>query len=196
MRRIYFDLCTAMLRTGLLGYGGGPSTVPLIRFEAVTRYRWMTDEEFGDVLAIANALPGPIATKLAAYLGYRLKGTAGAIAGIAAHIFPSCLAMIVLVEFIQAFSSSAFIHGMIAAVVPVVSVMLAQMTYEFAVKAAAGLGKKWAIVLGVIVFALLQWFQLHPAIVIALFLGYGALHFKTISHFKKTKGKVRKEEAV
>ncbi|MEC0271458.1 chromate transporter, partial [Paenibacillus anseongense] len=80
----YVQIGMAMLRTGILGYGGGPSIVPLVRYEAVTRFQWMKDEEFMEVLAIANTLPGPIATKLAGYLGYRLKGTAGAAVGVLA----------------------------------------------------------------------------------------------------------------
>ncbi len=73
----YVQIAVAMCRTGILGYGGGPSVIPLIRHDAVTRYGWLTDDEFGETLAIANALPGPIATKMAAYLGYKLKGSGG-----------------------------------------------------------------------------------------------------------------------
>ncbi|KAF9113979.1 hypothetical protein BGX30_006751 [Mortierella sp. GBA39] len=130
-----------MFRTGILGYGGGPSTVPLIRHEAVSRYRWMADEEFGEVLAIANTLPGPIATKLAAYLGYRLKGTLGAL---------------------------------------------------FGEKAVKGLGKYMALACGVIAFVLLEWVQLHPAILIAIALAYGSVHFKVMGKLKETRK--RKEE--
>ena len=72
--KTHFDIAMAMLRTGVLGYGGGPSVIPLFRHEAVFRYKWIDDEEFGDILAFANALPGPIATKMAAQLGYRQKG--------------------------------------------------------------------------------------------------------------------------
>ena len=53
----YNGLVIGMVRTGILGYGGGPSVIPLIRYEAVTRYKWVSDEEFGEILAIANALP-------------------------------------------------------------------------------------------------------------------------------------------
>ena len=60
MGNSYKELTIAMLRTGILGFGGGPSVIPLIRYEAVSRYHWMRDEEFGEILAIANALPGPL----------------------------------------------------------------------------------------------------------------------------------------
>jgi chromate transporter len=96
MKNDYLDLSIAMFRTGMLGYGGGPATVPLIRHEAVTRYQWMNNDEFGEVLAIANALPGPIATKLAAYLGYNKKGVLGAIVSVLAHIMPTSIAMVAL----------------------------------------------------------------------------------------------------
>ncbi|MEK8128769.1 chromate transporter [Paenibacillus filicis] len=187
MIKPYGELCAAMLRTGLLGYGGGPATVPLIRYEAVTKYGWMNDEEFGEVLAIANALPGPIATKLAAYLGYRIKGSAGAVVGVVAHIAPTCIAMIALYEFINFFSSSPVIKGMIAAVVPVVAVMLGQMAYEFGEKAVKGMGRYAALGLGIAVWVLLEFVKLHPAIVIVACLAYGSVHFKLVGKWKQAR---------
>ncbi|MCY9661057.1 chromate transporter [Paenibacillus chondroitinus] len=181
----YVQIGMAMLRTGILGYGGGPSIVPLIRYEAVTRFQWMKDEEFMEVLAIANTLPGPIATKLAGYLGYRLKGTAGAAVGVLAHILPTCVAMVGLYSFIQFFSTSRVIKGMIAAVVPIVAVMLGVMAYEFGEKAIKGLGWVAGITFFVISFLLLQTFSVHPAIVIFLFLLYGAFHHKLKDKWKK-----------
>jgi len=179
----YWQIGAAMARTGILGFGGGPSIVPLIRYEAVTRYRWLTDEEFGEVLAIANALPGPIATKLAAYLGYRQKGSLGALVGVLSHIAPTSVAMVALYAFITFFSTSPVIRGMIAAVVPVVAVMLGVMAYEFGEKAVKGLGLYLGVALFALTFALLQFVDLHPAIVIAVFLGYGAFHHKVTARW-------------
>lgn len=176
-----------MFRTGILGYGGGPSIVPLIRYEAVTRYRWMSDEEFGESLAIANTLPGPIATKLAAYLGYRQKGWLGALVGIVSHIAPTSAAMIALYAFIDFFSTSTVVKGMIAAVVPVIAVMLGVMAYEFGEKAVRGLGWVLGTALFVIAFALLQLAALHPAMVIAAFLLYGSVHHKITERWRSRK---------
>ncbi|MBP1999890.1 chromate transporter [Paenibacillus shirakamiensis] len=187
--KTYWELSAAMARTGILGYGGGPSTVPLIRYEAVIRYGWVTDEEFGDVLAIANALPGPIATKLAAYLGYRLKKGPGALMGILAHILPSSIAMIALYAFINFFSTSPIIKGMIAAVVPVVAIMLAQMCYEFGEKAVKGLGIYAALSFILVSFVLLQLVNVHPAIVIIIALAYGSIHFRLVARLKGTRAK-------
>jgi chromate transporter len=185
----YAELAWAMGKTGILGYGGGPSVIPLIRYEAVTRYRWMDDEEFGEILAIANALPGPIATKMAAYLGYRRKGILGAIVAVLTHILPSALAMICLLSFVEYLSNSKVIQGMILAVMPVISVMLGVMAYEFAKRAYKGLGKIMVVVFCGISFVLLQLIPVHPAIVIVLFLAYGATHFQVIGRLKARRAK-------
>ncbi|MBW5448918.1 chromate transporter [Cohnella sp. CFH 77786] len=178
-----------MLRTGIFGFGGGPSVIPLIRYEAVSRYRWLDDDEFGEILAIANALPGPIATKMAAYLGYKQKGTLGALVSVAAHILPTCLAMVALLAVVNVASYSKAVEGMISAVMPVVAVMLGQMAYEFGEKAAKGLGKWLACLLFVLSFLMLQVISIHPAIVIVIFLAYGTFHFKLKNKADRSKRK-------
>jgi chromate transporter len=182
----YVQIAAAMFRTGILGYGGGPSVIPLIRHDAVTRYSWLTDDEFGETLAIANALPGPIATKMAAYLGYKLKGVKGALLSVLAHILPSCIAMIALLSAVNYLSGSKVVAGMIAAVSPVIAVMLGMMAYEFAQKAFKGLGKWIGAAFLLLALVLLEGLHLHPAIVIVLFLGYGTVHYRILA--KKNKG--------
>lgn len=181
----YVELILGMFRTGILGYGGGPSVIPLIHHEAVIRYKWLSDDEFGEVLALANALPGPIATKMAAYLGYRKKGVLGAVVAVLAHIFPTSIAMIALLSAVTFLSSSKIVAGMIAGVTPVIAVMLGTMAYEFGEKAVKGLGIYVGIGLFVLSFLLLESIQIHPAIVILLFLAYGTVHFKIVAKLKK-----------
>ncbi|THF83535.1 chromate transporter [Cohnella fermenti] len=185
----YAQLFWAMFKTGVLGFGGGPSVIPLIRHEAVKNYNWIDNDEFGEILALANALPGPIATKMAAYLGYRRKKTLGATVAVLSHILPSALAMIVLMSVVQYLSSSQIVQGMIAGVIPVVAVMLGVMAYEFGEKAIKGLGKAFGIVLFAAAFVLLQLLDVHDAIVIALFLAYGAFHFKLVRKLQERKSK-------
>ena len=198
MNKAYKELVIGMFRTGILGFGGGPAVIPLIRHESVARYQWVEDDEFGDILAIANTLPGPIATKMAAYLGYRVKGWRGAVVSVASHILPTCFAMVFLAVFINTLSSSVIIQNMIGAVIPVVAVMLGQMAYEFGEKAVKGLGWLLGIILFVISFLLLQTISLHPGIVIIIFLLYGVFHFKLKDRFthKHKKDQAKREESV
>lgn len=68
------DVFSAFFRIGLFGFGGGPTMIPLVHNEVVVRYKWMDKDEFSNVLAIGNTLPGPIATKMAGYIGYKVSG--------------------------------------------------------------------------------------------------------------------------
>lgn len=185
----YKELVVAMVRTGVVGYGGGPSIIPLIRYEAVNRYHWVENEEFGEILAVANALPGPIATKMAAYLGYRCKGLLGAIVAVVAHILPTCLAMLALLGALVIMRESRVVRGMIAAVSPVIAVMLGMMAYEFAQKAWQGLGRWFATLFGAIAFLLLIVLNVSPAIVVAVFLLYGVFHVRIVRHWRPRSGK-------
>ncbi|WP_268254746.1 chromate transporter [Bacillus pumilus] len=182
----YIELIIAMVRTGILGFGGGPSVIPLIRHEAVVKYQWINDDEFGETLAIANALPGPIATKMSAYLGYRLKGACGAIVATAAHILPTCLAMVALVTLVSVLSSSQIIQNMIGAVTPVIAVLLGIMAYDFGQKTLKGFGMIFGVTLFLLAFIGLQVLSIHPGIIVIIFLCYGAFHFKLKHHWDRT----------
>lgn len=188
MASSYKQIIMAMGRVGILGFGGGPSVIPLFRYEAVTRYKWIKDEEFGEILAIANALPGPIATKMAAYLGYKQKGASGAFISVLAHILPTIIATVALLSLVRILSFSKSFKDMISAVMPVIAIMLGQMAYEFGAKAVKGLG----IILGAFVlilsYLMLNVFTVQPAIVIFLFLVYGAFHFKLKHRILKSRG--------
>jgi len=195
MSNYYKELTIGMMRTGILGFGGGPSVIPLIRYEAVQRYKWLDDEEFGETLAIANTLPGPIATKMAAYLGYKMNGWIGATISVLAHILPSALAMVFLASAIGLLSNSIVVQNMIGAVIPIVAVMLGQMAYEFGEKAVKGLGWVMAIITFGISFLLLNTISLHPGIVIIIFLLYGTFHFKLKKRLNKKEKKNKEEHA-
>ncbi|MCM3733487.1 chromate transporter [Fictibacillus nanhaiensis] len=168
--RTYWDLCVGFVRTGVTGYGGGPSTIPLIEYEAVKKYKWMTEEEFGESLALANTLPGPIATKMAAYVGFKIKGPLGAFVAIMAHIVPSLVGMLGLLGVLYTFKSSPVVKGMINGVAPVVGVMLAVMAYQFFQKGRQGLASKWMIGMSLFSLCVIEFLNLHPGFVIILFL--------------------------
>jgi len=132
MLKDLWNLFIGLGRATLLGYGGGPSIVPLYEHEAVETFGWMSQEEFGQALAFGNALPGPIATKLTMYIGYHVAGWPGAFVALAAVTLPVGFAMILLYSIISRFKDSPFLKGAINGIRPVVFVMLAMMAWDFA----------------------------------------------------------------
>lgn len=165
-----WQIFVAFFRVGLLGYGGGPSSIPLVYKEVVERYKWMDDEEFGDIIALGNALPGPIITKTSGYIGYRIAGVLGMLNAIVSSCLPTILAMIILLKSLHSIKEFNWVNGMIAAVIPVVGMMMATLTWQFFSKAKQSLGWVKTIVMCIILFFLLQVMGIHPAWIIAVLL--------------------------
>ncbi|MBD7945484.1 chromate transporter [Psychrobacillus sp. FSL K6-2684] len=162
------DISWAFFRVGMLGFGGGPSSIPLVHQEVVKKYNWMDDEEFGDTLALANTMPGPIATKMAGYIGYRIAGFWGCVNALIASVIPTVILMILLLGFLQSFKDSPRVQNMTAAVIPVVAVMLALMTWDFIKKTGESFGWWQACLIIAVAALLMELIHIHPAIIIVV----------------------------
>jgi chromate transporter len=170
---LYTDLFIGFFRSGMLGFGGGPSSIPLVQKEVVGRYSWLTDEEFVDVLALANTLPGPIATKMAGYIGYRKAGLAGLIVALFATIVPTVMIMISLIGVLAAYRDAPAVQGMLKAIGPIICVMLVQLTYSFFRQSLGGVGWMLTLLIGIVSLVSYQFLNIHPAFVIAALLIWG-----------------------
>ncbi|GAB6155258.1 chromate transporter [Desulfosporosinus burensis] len=170
-----WDLLIAFARASNLGFGGGPAVIPLIKIEVVERYHWMTNAEFTDALAVGNALPGPIATKLAGYVGYQEAGWLGALAALIGVILPTALAVILLARFLMKYSNSPVLKGMLKGVRPVVVVLIAQTAFDMSIGSFPNL-ITWGIALGTVVS--LYWLKLHPALIIVVAMVFGLVVFR------------------
>ncbi|MEH7387420.1 chromate transporter [Bacillus sp. JJ1521] len=164
------DIFIAFFRSSILGYGGGPSAIPLVHKEVVEKYKWMNDDEFSDVLALANTLPGPINTKMSGYIGYRVGGIIGMLNAVLASIVPTILLMIILLTFLSSLKDQPWVHGMTRAVIPVVCVMMATLTWDFLKKSKDSLGWKGSVGIIVVSFLLMEFLGVHPGIIIVVLL--------------------------
>ena len=91
------ELFGTFFKIGAFTFGGGYAMVALLEHEFVEKKRWLTREEFLDMVAIAESTPGPVgggppalvAVNSATYIGYKLAGVAGAAASTLAVCLPS-----------------------------------------------------------------------------------------------------------
>jgi len=171
--KVQKDIFLGFFRAGMLGYGGGPSSIPLVHNEVVKRYKWMTDEEFSDVLALGNTLPGPIATKMAGYIGYKVGGVWGLLNATFSTFLPTVLLMIGLIGVLSSYQDSPVVKGMTQAVSPVVGIMLLSLAYSFFKKSKSSLGWKITFSIGLIGLITDQLLHIHPAILIGILLAFG-----------------------
>jgi chromate transporter len=172
---IYWHIFLAFFIPGILGYGGGPASIPLVENEVVDRYGWMTVPEFSEVLAIGNALPGPIATKLAGYIGYEQGGILGAAVGIFATVAPSLILMIFLLGVLYRYKDSPKVKRMTNYIRPIIAVLLGVMTFNFFFSSYVDSGMIQTVFLIAVSYLLLEKWKVHPAYVITASLAYGGL---------------------
>ena len=165
------DLFMAFFRSGMLGYGGGLSAIPIMHKEVVLKYKWMDDDEFSDILALANTLPGPINTKMSGYIGWRLKGFWGLLNCICATILPTGFLLIVLLTVLSSFKDKPWVHGMAQGVLPIAGVMIGVLAWDFIKKAKLLLGWVPTIILAIASLLIIELIGIHPAfIILALFI--------------------------
>jgi chromate transporter len=173
--KTHLHLFIAFFRSGMLGFGGGPSAIPLVHKEVVKTFKWMNDDEFSDILALGNTLPGPINTKMAGYIGYRVAGVLGMLNAVLSSIVPTILMMIVLLTTLASFKEQPWVAGMTRGVMPIVVVLMAVLTWDFFKKSKEGLGWKGSITLIIASFLLIELIHMHPGLLIALLLSYALL---------------------
>lgn len=172
---IYWQIFLSCFVPNMIGYGGGLSSIPLMQKEVVGRYGWMTVQEFGEVLALGNALPGPINTKMAGYIGYDQGGLLGAFIGVFATVAPSLILMIALLSLLYKFKDSPKVKRMTLVIRPAIAILLGVMAYEFFRDAYVDAGWLHTLFLTAASFYLMERRKVHPAFVIVGALAYGAI---------------------
>jgi chromate transporter len=86
----------AFLRLGVSSFGGPIAHLGYMRAEFVERRRWLDDERFAQLVAIAQFLPGPASTQLGFAIGLLRAGWAGAVSAFLAFTLPSALLLVAL----------------------------------------------------------------------------------------------------
>lgn len=168
LTRRWLDLAAAFGKVGLFGFGGGPSFIPLIEREVLQR-GWLTRADFLDAFAFGNALPGPIATKLAGYVGYRVAGCVGSAVALLALTLPTIVAMVALAALFALAHEAPLLERFFSGLRPVVMALLVLVVIGFAPAALRGADRterawRWGVALGA--FALAVLLDIHPALLI------------------------------
>jgi len=83
-----FNLSIALSKIGALAFGGGFTIIPMIQYEVVDRFQWISTKEFLDGIAMGQVTPGPIMIT-ATFLGYKLAGFGGALMATIAIFSPA-----------------------------------------------------------------------------------------------------------
>jgi chromate transporter len=125
------DLGLYFLKVGAFTIGGGLTMIAFIQNQVVGEFGWMTPREFVDGLALGQLTPGPV-LMIAAYVGYKLAGIAGAVVAATAAFLPSFVIMLSLLPVLDRVRQLAWVKavmkGMAPSVIGVLVVSLVRLS--------------------------------------------------------------------
>jgi chromate transporter len=172
-------------RVALFSWGGGPASLALMQRETTSArwippgqsepVPWVAPDEFADAVAIGNALPGPIAPQVSAYVGYKLAGVPGAITAAAGTVLPTTILMLVMIIYFFSIKDSPKVQSMLKAVRPVVVGLLLWTAFDMASTVfgakklgwGAALAQGWdKLAIAAAAFLLLTFTSINPVLII------------------------------
>ncbi len=131
-------LFLTFLKIGAFTFGGGYAMIALLKDEFVSKKRWITEDDFYDMAAIAESTPGPVAINSATYIGYRTAGFLGALVSTLAVCIPSFLIIYLISLYFDAFLHLTYVQyafqGIRAGVI--------YLIFSAGIQMAAGIWKK------------------------------------------------------
>jgi len=92
------NLSLGLSKIGALAFGGGFTAIPLIQYEMVDRFHWLSTKEFLDGIALGQVTPGPILIT-ATFVGYKISNFLGAIMATVGVFFPSFFILVLLIPY-------------------------------------------------------------------------------------------------
>ena len=161
-------------RIGLFAIGGGLATLPFL-FEIADSSDWLTREAIGNMLAVAQSMPGAIGVNLSAYTGFVNAGPAGGYAAALGLVTPSIISIILVARVLQSFKENKIVQCLFLTLRPAAAGLLAAAGFGAIVIAVWNSSAaiwyefiRWKeLVLLAVLFFLVVRFKKHPILYIA-----------------------------
>lgn len=176
---IYLESFLTFFKIGLFTIGGGYAMIPLIEAEIIEKKKWVSKEEFVDLLAIAQSCPGIFAVNISIFIGYKLNKTKGALVTCIGTALPSFIIILLIALFFHQFKENEIVASVFRGIRPAVVALIAVPTFNMAKKAKLNRYTFWIP----IVSALLIWLLgVSPIFII---LAAGVIGYMVGRHFDK-----------
>lgn len=171
-----FDLFKTFCRIGGLTFGGGYAMLPMLQKEVVEEKEWTTNDELLDYYAVGQATPGIIAVNTATFVGYKVRGIAGAFFATTGVVFPSFIIIIAIAKFLQNFSEFTIVQHAFSGIRIAVGVLVLDAIitlYKKSVIDLKGIIIFVATVLAGVIFNISPIYIVISACIIGLLVSYG-----------------------
>jgi chromate transporter len=123
-------LALLFLKLGTIAFGGPAAHIAMMEDEVVRRRRWLSQEEFLDLLGATNLIPGPNSTELAIHIGYRRAGWPGLLVAGSCFILPAMLIVMAFGWAYVAYGRLPAVEGLLHGIKPVIIAIVAQALWR------------------------------------------------------------------
>ena len=157
------ELFFTFMKIGAFTLGGGYAMLSMVEKAVVDQKKWIANDEFWDMMAIVQSLPGVFAVNTALYVGQKVAGRKGAFASMLGAILPSIVIILLLATVFREFRDNPVVERIFKGIRPCVVALIlapslrmiksAKVTWETAI-------------IPILVVFLIWWCKISPAYVI------------------------------
>jgi len=151
--------------------------VPIMEREIVENKKLINSEEFIDMLALAQASPGPIAVNTSIFIGYKLNGILGALTCLLGTVLPSFSIILIVAIFFNQFKNISIVNKIFSGIRPAIAALILSSVITMIKK---GDNLKNRVILALIVAALVGFLDISPILIII----FGAIFSMTVNYFR------------
>ncbi len=159
------ELFIIFLKIGGFAFGGGYAMLPLIEEELVIDKKLLSEEEFIDILAIIQGIPGVIALNSSLFIGYKLRGLLGALISVLGVILPSILIITAIANILLKVQGNFLVDSVFSGIRSAVAVLIFWAGYKMSKKAITNYTSIFYTLFMIVGIAV---FKIHPIILIII----------------------------
>lgn len=152
------------LRLGITAFGGPAAHISIFHDEVVLRRKWLTEQEFLDLLGATNLIPGPNSTEMAIHIGYRRAGWIGLLLAGTCFILPAMLIVLGISWLYVQYGNLPQANWIMYGIQPVVIAIIFQALLGLGKKAVKGI---WLALVGVLSVAL-YFYNVNPILILVI----------------------------
>ena len=131
---IYWQSFVTFFKIGMFTLGGGYAMIPIIESEVVDKNKWVSKEEFLDLIAIAQSCPGVFAINISVFIGYKLRKVRGAVVTALGTALPSFFIILLIAMFFHRFQDNPVVEAIFKGIRPAVASLIAVPMINMAIK--------------------------------------------------------------
>ena len=166
-------LFTTFFKIGIFTFGGGYGMISIVKDECIDKKKWITNDDFVNLIAVAESTPGPIAVNMATYIGYKQAKLIGSIAATIGVVLPSIIIIYIIAIYLKDFLKYKIVANAFFGIRISIAIIIMRTAYNLVKNEVKNSDNKSLIIflflLFTIVFFVIEVFEINISSVVLIF---------------------------